>query len=198
MVDSPSAYSSRPYYYGYSAFANITSIQEVTVSPTVTNLGSYVLMGCTGVKKLILSEADSMENYAILSLGNNGTNAGLFSDFTLDEFYLGRTVGFSNKPFQKTSSTFAKIPKKITIGDNFEGIQQGLFHTELYTDWYSSPDIYPLTISGSGWYYTAVKDNYTNKSGGSEVPENLTDAEKKEYFITNNMNNYYFYRTVSE
>ena len=57
--DTSYTYSSNPSYYGYSAFANITSLASVTISVpsgvTSFTIGKYAFKGCTGITSAIFT-----------------------------------------------------------------------------------------------------------------------------------------------
>ncbi len=164
---STATYSSYPQYYGYSAFARITSLSDVTVSPSVTSLGNYIFYGCTGIKKLTLSEPSSEEESTTLTLGRNGSNdAGLFSAPTaLEEFYLGRSLSFATAPFYKTGGT--AISSKVTIGENFSDI----YHDTFYMLKLSSSC--QMTALGTKHWYRASSTS-TGYTGGTEITSDVT------------------------
>ena len=96
-----SSYSDKPAYYGYSAFANITTILDAEIGANVTSIPVYMFYGCTGLKSVIINSSAS-----ISFIGSNSFNG--CSSFT--------TLKISS---DITTDSKVKIPTSVTsIGTN--------------------------------------------------------------------------------
>ncbi len=106
--------------FGNSPFRGIKSLAEVTVGSSVTSLGNYLFMSCTGLKKLVMEDGTE-----VLSLGYSNEyyeREGLFYDCPLETFYLGRNLSYDVSPFNDIASL-----TELTIGSTVTEIGTGLF-----------------------------------------------------------------------
>ena len=97
---------------GKETFYNCAGLTSITIPNSVTSIGNSAFSGCSGLKELTLEDGNTT-----LSLGDNGSSEGLFSDCPLETLHLGRNyssdyVLFSGK----------KTLKSLTIGNSVNEI----------------------------------------------------------------------------
>ena len=98
-------------YYGYSAFANISSTTlSVTIGPKVTRIQPYSFYGCAGLSKVTI-------NSDITSIGNNAFNGCAI----LDSIEIPETVStIGNSAFANCKKLKAiTIPASVTSIENY-------------------------------------------------------------------------------
>ena len=114
------------------AFANCTSLEEISIPRTVMEVGTtnrkiYMpFWMCTSLKKVRFEDGDQP---IILSADyeKNGTGSGLFSSCRLEEVYLGRNI-----TYRDDYNPFSKYPKEYG-----------------YSAFYNQPKLEKITISSS-------------------------------------------------
>ena len=117
---------SESYGYGYSPFRGIESLAEVTVGSSVTSLGNYLFMDCTGLKKLVMEDGTEILRLGYNSVGYMEDGEGLFYDCPLETLYLGRNLEYDPSrgyfPFYgKTSLTELTIGSAVTSAGSISG-----------------------------------------------------------------------------
>ncbi|MDY4160042.1 MAG: leucine-rich repeat protein [Prevotella sp.] len=107
-------------YSNYGCFYNCSSLEQIKVPGNVKEIEDYVFNGCTGLKNVIIDNADTE-----LKLGNNGSSP-IFSSCPLDSVYIGRNIsyptasGYGYSPFYRNTSlrTVHITDKETEISEN--------------------------------------------------------------------------------
>ena len=104
----------------YGCFYNCSSLEQIKVPGNVKEIEDYVFNGCTGLKNVIIDNADTE-----LKLGSNGSNP-IFSSCPLDSVYIGRNISYPTassygySPFYRNTSlrTVHITDKETEISEN--------------------------------------------------------------------------------
>ncbi|MBQ3804227.1 MAG: leucine-rich repeat protein [Prevotella sp.] len=107
-------------YSDYGCFYNCRSLEQIQVPGNVKEIEDYVFNGCTGLKNVIIDNADTE-----LKLGSNGSNP-IFSSCPLDSVYIGRDISYHTassygySPFYRNTSlrTVHITDKETEISEN--------------------------------------------------------------------------------
>ena len=107
-------------YGNYGCFYNWRSLEQIQVPGNVKEIEDYVFNGCTGLKNVIIDNAE-----AELKLGSNGSNP-IFSSCLLDSVYIGRNISYpiassyGYSPFYRNTSlrTVHITDKETEISEN--------------------------------------------------------------------------------
>ena len=107
-------------YSTYGCFYNCSSLEQIKVPGNVKEIEDYVFNGCTGLKNVIIDNADTE-----LKLGNNGSSP-IFSSCPLDSVYIGRNISYPTassygySPFYRNTSlrTVHITDKETEISEN--------------------------------------------------------------------------------
>ena len=101
-------------------FYNCSSLEQIKVPGNVKEIENYVFYGCTGLKNVIIDNAETE-----LKLGSNGSNP-IFSSCPLDSVYIGRNISYPTEssygysPFYRNTSlrTVHITDKETEISEN--------------------------------------------------------------------------------
>ena len=101
-------------------FYNCSSLEQIKVPGNVKEIENYVFYGCTGLKNVIIDNAETE-----LKLGSNGSNP-IFSSCPLDSVYIGRNISYPTassygySPFYRNTSlrTVHITDKETEISEN--------------------------------------------------------------------------------
>ena len=104
----------------YGCFYNCSSLEQIKVPGNVKEIEDYVFNGCTGLKNVIIDNADTE-----LKLGSNGSSP-IFSSCPLDSVYIGRNISYPTassygySPFYRNTSlrTVHITDKETEISEN--------------------------------------------------------------------------------
>ena len=104
----------------YGCFYNCSSLEQIKVPGNVKEIEDYVFYGCTGLKNVIIDNAE-----AELKLGSNGSSP-IFSSCPLDSVYIGRDISdptassYGYSPFYRNTSlrTVHITDKETEISEN--------------------------------------------------------------------------------
>ncbi len=107
-------------YSNYGCFYNCSSLEQIKVPGNVKEIEDYVFNGCTGLKNVIIDNADTE-----LKLGSNGSSP-IFSSCPLDSVYIGRNISYPTassygySPFYRNTSlrTVHITDKETEISEN--------------------------------------------------------------------------------
>ena len=107
-------------YSNYGCFYNCSSLEQIKVPGNVKEIEYYVFNGCTGLKNVIIDNADTE-----LKLGSNGSSP-IFSSCPLDSVYIGRNISYPTassygySPFYRNTSlrTVHITDKETEISEN--------------------------------------------------------------------------------
>ena len=107
-------------YSNYGCFYNCSSLEQIKVPGNVKEIEDYVFNGCTGLKNVIIDNAQTE-----LKLGSNGSNP-IFSSCPLDSVYIGRNISYPTassygySPFYRNTSlrTVHITDKETEISEN--------------------------------------------------------------------------------
>jgi hypothetical protein len=107
-------------YSNYGCFYNCSSLEQIKVPGNVKEIEDYVFYGCTGLKKVIIDNAQTE-----LKLGSNGSSP-IFSSCPLDSVYIGRNISYPTassygySPFYRNASlrTVHITDKETEISEN--------------------------------------------------------------------------------
>ena len=107
-------------YSNYGCFYNCSSLEQIKVPGNVKEIEDYVFYGCTGLKNVIIDNAE-----AELKLGSNGSSP-IFSSCPLDSVYIGRNISYPTassygySPFYRNTSlrTVHITDKETEISEN--------------------------------------------------------------------------------
>ena len=107
-------------YSNYGCFYNCSSLEQIQVPGNVKEIEDYVFNGCTGLKNVIIDNAE-----AELKLGSNGSSP-IFSSCPLDSVYIGRNISYPTassygySPFYRNTSlrTVHITDKETEISEN--------------------------------------------------------------------------------
>ncbi|MBR6190616.1 MAG: leucine-rich repeat protein [Prevotella sp.] len=107
-------------YSDYGCFYNCRSLEQIQVPGNVKEIEDYVFNGCTGLKNVIIDNADTE-----LELGSNGSSP-IFSSCPLDSVYIGRDISYHTassygySPFYRNTSlrTVHITDKETEISEN--------------------------------------------------------------------------------
>ena len=132
--------------YGYSPFCWIETLKEITIGSSVTSIGNYTFVGCTGLTSITIpnsvtsigicaffdctsiKEVKMEDGDATLSLGYNGDSEGLFYDCPLESLYLGRNISYNaGKDYGYSPFCYINTLKEITIGNSVTSIGNHAF-----------------------------------------------------------------------
>ena len=110
--------------YGYSPFYNKSKLKSVTIGSSVTSIGKFAFMSCTGLTKLRIEDGSD-----ILSLSFNDTYKGLFYDCPLEELYLGRNLSYGTNVYSGYSPFYNKSKlTSVTISNSVTSIGSQAFY----------------------------------------------------------------------
>ena len=105
----------------YGCFYNCSSLEQIKVPGNVKEIEDYVFNGCTGLKNVIIDNAE-----AELKLGSNGSSP-IFSSCPLDSVYIGRKLSYTTtssagySPFYRnTTLRSVKFTDKETEISDYE------------------------------------------------------------------------------
>ena len=107
-------------YSNYGCFYNCSSLEQIKVPGNVKEIEDYVFYGCTGLKNVIIDNAQTE-----LKLGSNGSSP-IFSSCPLDSVYIGRNISYPTassygySPFYRNTSlrTVHITDKETEISEN--------------------------------------------------------------------------------
>ena len=107
-------------YSNYGCFYNCSSLEQIKVPGNVKEIEDYVFNGCTGLKNVIIDNAQTE-----LKLGSNGSSP-IFSSCPLDSVYIGRNISYPTassygySPFYRNTSlrTVHITDKETEISEN--------------------------------------------------------------------------------
>ena len=110
------------------AFINHTELKSITIPAIVDCIGNDAFNGCTGLKKVVFSDAE-----ATIELGTRGDNyytmKGLFYDCPIEELYMGRNLKYVYHVDGYSSPFKGQITlKSLTFGDDVTEISDWLFN----------------------------------------------------------------------
>ena len=199
---SHSSYNSSPFYgsnikdviignkvtnIGSYLFSGCTGLTAITIPNSVTSIGDYAFSGCTGLTSIKIEDGDQT-----LSI-SGGYNYGAFRNCnSLTTLYVGRNISNSNNysPFYGSSI------KDVTIGSKVTSIGSYLFYgctgltsieipdavTSIGSSAFSGCSGLTSVMIGTG--LTSISENafnYCSKLNYISLPDNITSLGQKAF-----------------
>ena len=147
--------------YGLSPFRDLSTLQEIIVSDSVTSVANYAFYGCTGVKEVIFEDGGKTLLLEESCFERNND--------ALEKLYLGRTLS-DNKNY--SPSIGATALKEVVVGDSVTAIPAYAFNACISLSAIHLPET--VTSIGSYAFYGCSSLKSVNIPSGVTVINDYT------------------------
>lgn len=163
-----------------AAFAGSTDMMSIVIPHTVAKIGNKAFKGCTGLKKVVIEDGNSVLQIGYNNYSSSAEGQGLFYECAIESLYIGRNLSYNVKKDYGYSPFYEnKNLKEVTFGNTVSSVPAYIF--------YYCSNLTNVRLSNSIFEIGAWAFVYCTSLKEIDIPEGVYSINRKAFFLCYNL-----------